>query len=218
MAVYFPHARDGMLNEPSAMDDVRLLAGVLGGESGKEHPLAQDLLARFGSLAAVICAPPQMLCQVRGMGRGRCRRLQLVRELARRDVLRDLTDTNVLDNASRTRQFLRWHLAHREREVFCCLFLNSQHHLICCEDLFLGTLDGAAVYPREVVGKALQYGAAAVIFAHNHPSGVSEPSVADRRITERLQAALALVDVRVLDHFIIGKGRSFSFAEAGFLG
>jgi DNA repair protein RadC len=101
--------------------------------------------------------------------------------------------------------------------VFSCLFLDSQHRVLRCEDLFLGTLDGAAVYPREVAVRALQYSAAAVIFAHNHPSGVAEPSSADRRITERLCAALALLDIRVLDHVIIGRGRAFSFAEEGLL-
>ena len=116
-----------------------------------------------------------------------------------------------------TRQFLQNHLRDPSREVFCCLFLNSQHALICCENLFWGTLDGAAVYPREVVRRALELQSAAVIFAHNHPSGVAQPSRADRRITERLQAALALLDIRVLDHIIIGRGEAFSFAEDGLL-
>jgi DNA repair protein RadC len=116
-----------------------------------------------------------------------------------------------------TRHFLYCHLRDASREVFCCLFLDSQHALICCEDLFWGTLDGAAVYPREVLRRALQLQAAAVIFAHNHPSGVAQPSQADRRITERLQAALALVDIRVLDHIIVGSGEQFSFAEDGLL-
>jgi DNA repair protein RadC len=101
--------------------------------------------------------------------------------------------------------------------VFTCLFLDSQNRVQRCEDLFLGTLDGAAVYPREVAVRALQYGAAAVIFAHNHPSGVAEPSSADRRITERLQSALSLLDIRVLDHIIVGAGREYSFAEEGLL-
>mgnify|MGYP006166568501 FL=1 len=101
--------------------------------------------------------------------------------------------------------------------MFTCLFLDSQNRVQRCEDLFLGTLDGAAVYPREVAVRALQYGAAAVIFAHNHPSGVAEPSSADRRITERLQSALSLLDIRVLDHIIVGAGREYSFAEEGLL-
>ena len=115
------------------------------------------------------------------------------------------------------RHFLSLHLGARDREVFCCIFLDSQHTVLCCEDLFLGTLDGAAVYPREVAVRALRYRAAAVILAHNHPSGIAEPSEADRRITRRLQSGLALLDVRVLDHIIVGRGRPFSFAEQGLL-
>jgi DNA repair protein RadC len=112
---------------------------------------------------------------------------------------------------------LQYHLGSRNREIFTCLFLDSQHRVQRCEDLFFGTLDGAAVYPREVAVRALQYGAAAVIFAHNHPSGVAEPSSADRRITERLCAALALLDIRVLDHIIVGSGKEYSFAEEGLI-
>jgi DNA repair protein RadC len=123
----------------------------------------------------------------------------------------------VLTKPEHTRRFLHCHLRDASREVFCCLFLDSQHAVIKCEDLFWGTLDGAAVYPREVVKAALELRAGAVIFAHNHPSGVAQPSAADRRITERLQAALALVDIRVLDHIIIGRGEDFSFADGGLL-
>src|SRR5690606_39423650 len=124
---------------------------------------------------------------------------------------------DVLSSPAATRRFLQYHLGSRNREVFTCVFLDSQHRVQRCEDLFFGTLDGAAVYPREVAVRALQYGAAAVIFAHNHPSGVAEPSQADRRITERLQSALGLLDIRVLDHVIIGRGQSYSFAESGLL-
>ena len=123
----------------------------------------------------------------------------------------------MLSSPSDTRRFLQYHLGSRNREVFTCLFLDSQHRVQRCEDLFFGTLDGAAVYPREVAVRALQYSAAAVIFAHNHPSGVAEPSSADRRITERLCSALALLDIRVLDHIIVGSGREYSFAEEGLL-
>ena len=123
----------------------------------------------------------------------------------------------MLSSPAETRLFLQYHLGSRDREVFTCVFLDSQHRVQRCEDLFFGTLDGAAVYPREVAVRALQYGAAAVIFAHNHPSGVAEPSSADRRITERLCAALALLDIRVLDHIIVGSGSEYSFAEEGLL-
>ena len=123
----------------------------------------------------------------------------------------------MLTSPRETRRFLQHHLGGRPREIFSCLFLDSQHRVLRCEDLFFGTLDGAAVYPREVAVRALQYGAAAVIFAHNHPSGIAEPSVADRRITERLCAALGLLDIRVLDHIIVGSGQEYSFAEAGLM-
>ena len=122
-----------------------------------------------------------------------------------------------MSSPQQTRQFLQHHLGGRPREIFSCLFLDSQHRVIRCDDLFFGTLDGAAVYPREVAVRALQYAASAVIFAHNHPSGVTEPSSADRRITERLCAALALLDIRVLDHIIVGRGPAFSFAEQGLM-
>lgn len=217
MTVYFSRMEESRLDEPPQLDDVSLLAGVLAGAGQSGLPIAQELMARFGSIAGVMSATPRRLSRTRGMGSARCRQLQLVRELARRHTLVDLECVDLMSSPERTRQFLVWHLAHREREVFCCLYLNAQHHLICCEDLFFGTLDGAPVYPREVVSKALHYGAAAVIFAHNHPSGHSEPSDADRRITERLRDALALVDIRVLDHFIVGAGTPFSFAEAGYI-
>ena len=115
------------------------------------------------------------------------------------------------------RDYLQLQLADREHEVFCCVFLDTRHRILAFEPLFRGTIDGASVYPREVVKQALILNACAVIFAHNHPSGESEPSQADRDLTRRLQQALTLVDVRVLDHFIIGKGRAYSFAERGLL-
>ena len=115
------------------------------------------------------------------------------------------------------RDYLQLQLADREHEVFCCVFLDTRHRILAFEPLFRGTIDGASVYPREVVKQALILNACAVILAHNHPSGESEPSQADRDLTRRLQQALTLVDVRVLDHFIIGKGRAYSFAERGLL-
>ncbi len=217
MTVYFSRKSGNTLDELLQLDDVSLLAGLLTGAGRDAVPIAQELMARFGSIAGVVNAAPRRLRRTRGVGAARCRQLQLVRELARRHTLIDLEYVDLMSSPERVRRFLVWHLAHREREVFCCLYLNSQHHLICCEDLFFGTLDGAPVYPRDVVRQALHYGAAAVVFAHNHPSGLSEPSAADRRITERLQAALALIDVRVLDHFIVGSGTPFSFAEAGYM-
>lgn len=129
--------------------------------------------------------------------------------MAQRDVL--LTSPDLV------RQYLSVRLGSAEREIFCVLFLDNQHRLILAEDLFMGTIDGASVYPREVVKAALKHNACAVILAHNHPSGVLEPSAADRRITERLQQALALVDVRVLDHLVVSGTGAVSFAERGFI-
>ena len=143
--------------------------------------------------------------------------LKAASELVRRGAEQRLSEEEVLTSPAQTMRFLHYHLGTRDREVFSCLFLDSQHRLLRCDDLFLGTLDGAAVYPREVAVHALRYRAAAVILAHNHPSGVAEPSSADKRITERLCSALALLDVRVLDHIIIGRGQSFSFAEQGLI-
>lgn len=125
--------------------------------------------------------------------------------------------TEVMANPAATKRFLRLHLAREEQEIFCALFLDTQHRVIVFERLFLGTIDGASVYPREVVKKALQHNAGAVIFAHNHPSGVAEPSLADRQITRRLTEALALVDIRVLDHLVVGGTEIVSFAERGLL-
>ena len=204
---------------PAALSDAEVLALCLGSGGGGRDvlELSRQLLHRFGSLAEVLGANTGELLAEPGLGRAKVSALLAAVELARRSALHDLKRADVLNSPQRARDFLQLHLGERAREVFCCLFLNSQNALICCEDLFLGTLDGAAVYPREVVRRALQLGAGAVIFAHNHPSGVAEPSAADRRITERLQAALALVDVRVLDHIIVGAAEPYSFAESGLL-
>ena len=202
-----------------ALSDAELLAVLLGtGSRGcSVLELARALLRRFGSLRGVLFASRQELGLEVGVGDAKYALLQAAVELARRQALEELQRGEILSGPDKTRYFLSCHLTDDSREVFSCLFLDSQHALICCEDLFWGTLDGAAVYPREVVARALQLHAAAVIFAHNHPSGVAEPSQADRRITERLQAALALVDIRVIDHVIVGRGQQFSFAEGGLL-
>ncbi|MCL4106073.1 UNVERIFIED_CONTAM: hypothetical protein GTU68_058379 [Idotea baltica] len=178
---------------------------------------AQALIARFDTLAGVLRADRRLLLESPGVGSCTYALLQASTEMARRQAAEPLSRADVLTSPQQTRKFLQLHLGGRNREVFSCLFLDSQHRMIRCDDLFLGTLDGAAVYPREVVVRALQYSSAAVIFAHNHPSGVAEPSSADKRITQRLQAALELLDIRVLDHIIVGRGREFSFAEEGLL-
>lgn len=212
--------RDKLLDRgAAAVSDAELLAVLLrsGHRGCSAVELARGLLRELGGLAGVIGADRDRLLQQPGMGVAKYAQLLAALELARRHAMAGLREADVLSSPEQTRRFLRHHLGDRRREVFTCLFLDSQHRVLVCEDLFLGTLDGAAVYPREVVVRALQNRAAAVIFAHNHPSGVAEPSAADRRITERLCAALGLLDIRVLDHFIVGRGEEFSFAEQGLL-
>lgn len=202
-----------------ALSDVELLALLLGtGARGRSVlELAAQLLERFGGLRGLLSASGEDVMAEPGVGRARFGQLQASVELSRRLAMEKLQRGDVLASPEQAYRFLHCHLRDSAREVFSCLFLDSQHALIRCEDLFWGTLDGAAVYPREVVSRALQLNCAAVIFAHNHPSGVAEPSSADRRITERLQAALALVDIRVLDHIIVGRGEQYSFANQGLL-
>jgi len=212
--------RDRLLAQGAGtLSDAELLAVLLqtGYRGCDAVALAGELLAQFGGLVGLVRADPSRLLACRGVGQAKYALLKAALELARRQALRDLDGRDVLASPEQTRRFLRHHLADLDREVFSVIFLDNQHRILRCEDLFLGTLDGAAVYPREVAVRALQYRAAAVIFAHNHPSGVAEPSGADRRITERLCAALQLLDIRVLDHIIVGRGREYSFAEAGLL-
>ena len=212
--------RDKLLERGAhALSDAELLAVMLrtGYRNCSALELARDLLRQFGGLAGLVRVDGPRLLAWPGVGSAKYAQLQAAMELARRQALQSLQASDVLSSPGETARFLQYHLGTHDREVFCCVFLDSQHQVLCCEDLFFGTLDGAAVYPREVAIRALQYRAAAVIFAHNHPSGVAEPSSADRRITERLCAALGLLDIRVLDHVIIGRGREFSFAREGLL-
>jgi DNA repair protein RadC len=203
----------------AALSDAELLAVLLqtGYRNCSALTMAQGLLSEFSGIGGLMRAGQDRLLSCPGMGPAKYARLRAALALARRQALQEVAAGEVIGSSRETRRFLQLHLAGRDREVFTCLFLDSQHRVLRCEDLFFGTLDGAAVYPREVAVRSLQYGAAALIFAHNHPSGVAEPSSADRRITERLCAALALLDIRVLDHIIIGQGLSYSFAEEGLL-
>jgi len=204
---------------PAALSDAELLAVLLdtGYRDCSALQMARALLGQFGGIAGLALADRSALLACPGVGPAKYARLRAAQELARREALSVVAEGDVMNSPEATRRFLHHHLGNRRREVFCCLFLDSQHRIVSCDDLFFGTLDGAAVYPREVAVRALQHGAAAVIFAHNHPSGIADPSAADRRITERLCAALSLLDIRVLDHIIIGRGRSYSFAESGLL-
>ena len=201
------------------LSDAELLALWLGtGCAGQDAvALARALLADFGSLRVLLAAPADVLCARRGIGPARYARLQASLELCRRHHLEALKSGPSLVSPGAVRDFLIAALRDRDYEVFCCLFLDNRHRLLAFEELFRGTIDGASVYPREVIKKSLARRAAAVIFAHNHPSGIAEPSHADEVITRRLKDALALVDIRVLDHVIVGDSTCVSLAERGAL-
>jgi DNA repair protein RadC len=203
----------------ASLSDEELLAILLhtGYRECSVLELAKNLLGQFGDISGLMRASQLSLMSCTGVGPAKYAQLRAAMELARRQALEKVTASDVLSSPEATYRFLQHHLGCQNREVFTCLFLDSQNRVLRCEDLFFGTLDGAAVYPREVAIRALHNRAAAVIFAHNHPSGVAEPSSADRRITGRLTEALALLDIRVLDHIIVGSGREFSFAAQGLL-
>ena len=196
------------------------LVAVLLGTGRRGVPaleLARELLARHGSLRGLLERSPRQLCQEPGLGPARAARLTAALELGRRCLAETLSREAALARPADAGQFLSARLRHYRQEVFACLFLDNRHRVVAFEELFRGTIDGAAVYPLEVVRQCLEHNAAAVILAHNHPSGVAEPSEADRAITRRLTEALALVDVRVLDHLVIGDGHWASLAERGWL-
>lgn len=212
--------REKLLQRGSqALTDAELLAIFLRiGVKGKSAvDMARDLLAEFGSLQALLNADQNRFCQSHGLGRAKYVQLQAVLEMARRHFAEILQRGNALTSPEITRAYLSAQLRGHSYEVFACLFLDNQHRVIVWEELFRGTIDGASVYPREVAKRALFHHAAAVIFAHNHPSGINEPSQADRQITDKLKQALGLFDIRVLDHFVVGDGEPFSFAEHGLL-
>ncbi|HXK55383.1 MAG: DNA repair protein RadC [Gammaproteobacteria bacterium] len=204
---------------PAALSDAELLAIFLRtGVRGKSAvSLARDLLLEYGDLRALLAADRATFCASRGLGNAKYAQLQAVLEMARRHQRETLARRDVLTSPSHTRAYLEARLSGYPNEVFACLFLDNRHRVIEYEELFRGTIDGASVYPREVVRRALYHNAAALILAHNHPSGVAEPSTADRSITLRLRDALALVDVRVLDHVVVAAGTFASMAERGLL-
>jgi len=179
--------------------------------------LARELLGEHGGLRRLLDADHRALARRRGLGPAKVVQMKAGLELGRRYLEETLKRGSALTSPRATRDYLRARLRAYSHEVFACLFLDNRHQVIEYEELFTGTIDGASVHPREVVKRALHHNAAAAIFAHNHPSGVAEPSRADRSITNRLSAALALVDVRVLDHFVIGDGEVVSFAERGLI-
>lgn len=203
---------------PQALSDVELLALLLRtGTAGKPVlALAQELLAS-GGLAGLLGASRAQLQRVKGLGPAKQAELLAVAELARRALGQRLREREVMDSPQALREYLQLHLAHKAHEVFAVLFLDSQHRLLALEELFRGTLGETSVYPREVLLRALHHHSAAVVLAHNHPSGSVQPSRADLALTRHLRQALALVDVRVLDHLIVGPGQCLSMAEQGCL-
>ena len=203
----------------SALSEAELLAICLGsGFRGKTALcLAREMLENFDGLSGVMTADRHRILAVKGLGPAGYARLRASLELARRHLGRGLKRGQPISSPQATRDFLRARLGDRPYEVFCCLYLDNRNRLISFEELFRGTIDGTNVHPREVVRRALGHNAAAIIFAHNHPSGVAEPSQADQWITDRLKQALGLVDIRVLDHLIVGDTDCVSFAERGLL-
>ncbi len=199
--------------------DSELLAILLGrGVHGMDAvSLARSLLLKFGGLRPLLTADVESLQRSRGVGPAGATRLLASAEVGRRCVCRRLQRGDVLSSPDAVQQYLHLNLRDRQREVFVCLFLDVRHRVLACEELFAGTVDGASVHVREVVKRALMLNAVALIVAHNHPSGVAEPSIADRSLTRRLTAALDLVEVRLLDHFIVGDADTLSFSAQGLL-
>ena len=203
----------------TALTDAELLAIFLrtgvAGQSAVD--LARHLLNDFGGLRALLEADQASFVRHLGLGPAKFAQLQAVLEMARRHLAETLRRDSALESPQAVRDYLKARLRHEPHEVFGCLFLDSKHRVLAFEVLFQGSIDGASVYPRQVVKRALAHNAAAAILTHNHPSGVAEPSQADRLLTQRLKEALALVEVRVLDHFIVGDGEPLSMAEYGWM-
>ena len=204
---------------PASLADAELLAILLRtGVKGKSAvDIARELIGRFGSVAGLLEAGSDKLEDTPGLGTAKLAQLQAALELARRALREESTSRSALTSPRAVRDYLRLTLAGRDHEVFVVVLLDAQHRVVASEELFRGTLTQTSVYPREVVKCALKRNAAAVIFAHNHPSGVAEPSHADEILTRSLKSALALVDIQVLDHFIVAGSRTLSFAERGLL-
>jgi DNA repair protein RadC len=204
---------------PGALADAELIALLLrtGLPGVTVLQLAQQLLDRFGGLAGLLNADAAALKTIKGLGPAKRAELVAVIELARRALARALSDAPVFDSPAQVKSYVQLQLGARDHEVFAVLFLDAHHRLVKLEEMFRGTLTQTSVYPREVVKRALELRCAAVILAHNHPSGAAEPSRADEFLTQTLRSALGLVDVRVLDHLVVGNGTVVSFAERGLL-
>jgi len=204
---------------PTALSDAELLAIFLRtGVAGKSAvDLARDLMQTFGSLRSLLNAEHKQLCAFKGMGTTKYVQLQACLELSKRYFKEPLRRGDAIKNPQDTQKYLRAQLRDRHQEVFVCLFLDAANRVISYEELFFGSISATAVYPRQVVKRALFHNANAVIVAHNHPSGVNEPSQADCHLTGQLQQALGLLDIRLLDHLVIGDGPAYSMAEHGLM-
>ena len=203
----------------SLLSDTELLAVLFqrGARAKSAIELSEKLLQRFGGLRPLLQADPQQLIKLNGIGSARVAIIKVLPELAKRYFEASLPKGQAIRSPADTEAYLIAKLRDLPHELFCCLYLDNRHRIISFDELFRGTIDGTSVYPREVVKQALSVNAAAVIVAHNHPSGVAEPSQADERITRRLKAALELVDIRLLDHLVIGDGKASSLAKRGML-
>ena len=202
-----------------ALSDAELLAIFLrtGVRGCSAVELARRLLAEFGGLRQLLEANIDEFTQHMGLGPAKYAQLQAVLEMGRRHLAATIARESALESPQAVRDFLKAKLRHEPHKMFACLFMDTKHRVLAFEVLFYGTIDGASVYPRQVVKRALAHNAAALILTHNHPSGVSEPSQADKILTERLKEALALIDVRILDHFIVGDGEPLSMVEHGWM-
>ncbi len=206
-----------LLSGAKALSDAELLAIFLrtGVKGFSAVDLARKLIHEFGSLRRLLEADQQEFCQGHGLGQAKYVQLQAVLEMGRRHLESSLKHGDAFTDADTTMLYIKQRLRAYPHEVFACLYLDNQHRFLQFDELFRGTIDGASVYPREVVKSALQHNAAALILAHNHPSGIAEPSQADIHITKRIQSALDLVDIRVLDHIIVGDADVTSLAQLG---
>ncbi|MEZ9231565.1 DNA repair protein RadC [Vibrio amylolyticus] len=208
-----------LANGPNSLTDAELLAIFLrtGTKGMNVLELSDVLLKETGSLRGLFSASKDQFCSYKGLGEAKYVQLQAVTEMTQRYLAETLKRGDTLSSPQQTKMYLSSILRDRQREAFHVLFLDNQNRVIKDEILFEGTIDAASIYPREVVKRALEHNAAALILAHNHPSGVAEPSQSDRRITRKLVDALSLVDIRILDHFVVGDGEVVSFAERGWI-
>ena len=214
----WPHQerpREKLINKGvSSLSDAELLA-ILIGIGTRKHTsiaIARDLLKSFGNIRSVTNARYKELCALEGLGNTFYARLQAANEISRRCLMETIRQGNAMINADKVKDFLHLKMRHYENEVFACLFLNNKHRIIAFEELFMGTIDNAHIHAREIIKRSLHHNAAAIIFAHNHPSGSAEPSASDQHLTDELKKTLSAIDVRVLDHFVVGED-IVSFAE-----